>query len=145
MKFVRCAQWWNKNMQLRSNHASALRSAPVFAKRTLRSLTCATLTLATLTLGGCASEGGLIHKAAIGVGFGTEAPKPKEFVTETRPSEPQFVPVGTSISRPVQKKTVSEFKTMEAELDNRLNTDRASGVTAKQLGSTPPPAPPKIN
>ncbi len=103
------------------------------------------MALAALALGGCASEGGLVHKAAIGVGFGTEAPKPKEFVAETRPAEPQFVPVGTSISRPVQKKTVAEFKTMEAELDNRLNADRVSGANAKQLGSTPPPAPPKIN
>jgi hypothetical protein len=105
----------------------------------------ANLGVAALLLGGCASEGGLVHRAAIGVGFGTEPPKSKEFVTETRVEEPKFIPVGTSISRPVPKKTVAEFKTMEAELDNRLNTDRASGVTAKQLGSTPPPAPPKLN
>jgi hypothetical protein len=95
--------------------------------------------------GGCASEGSLGHKAAVLTGFGTESPKTKDFVVETRQPETRYVPVGTSITRPTPKLNEAAFRQMESGLDTRLSADKAAAEEAKKLGSTPPPAPPKVN
>jgi hypothetical protein len=77
--------------------------------------------------------------------IGTESPKTKDFVVETRQPETRYVPVGTSITRPTPKLNEAAFRQMESGLDTRLSADKAAAEEAKKLGSTPPPAPPKVN
>jgi hypothetical protein len=93
--------------------------------------------LAALSLGGC----GVVRGAAELTDLATKPGEPKPFVTETRPQDPKYIPIGTTVSRDARRKTVEEFKGLEADLDARRISNEAAGTQAKELGSTPPPAP----
>lgn len=72
----------------------------------------------------------------------TKPGEPKPFVTETRPQDPKYIPIGTTVSREAKRKTVDDFKALEAELDAKRISNEAAGTQAQDLGKAlPPPAP----
>lgn len=96
--------------------------------------------LVALALGGCEATRGLAEVTDLA----TKPGDPKPFVAETRPQDPRYIPVGTSISRDTKRKTVDEFKQLEAELEARRASNEAAGSQAQQLGKTPPPKPAEL-
>ena len=95
-------------------------------------------------LGGCEAARGVAELTDLA----TKPGDPKPFVTETRPQDPKYIPIGTTVSREAKRKTVDEFKKLEAELDAKRISNEAAGTQAQQLGKVlpppaPPPAPPK--
>lgn len=90
-----------------------------------------------LLLGGCTA----VDSAAELAGLKTNSGEPKAFVIEQRRPDADYVPVGTTISRPAKRKTVEEFKKLEAELQAKQISNEAAGTQARRLGNTPPPAP----
>jgi hypothetical protein len=60
-------------------------------------------------LGGCEATRGVAEMADLA----TKPGEPKPFVTETRPQDPKYIPIGTTVSRPAKRKTVDEFKKLE--------------------------------
>lgn len=91
-------------------------------------------------LGGC----GAVRGVAEITDLATTPAEPKPFVVETRPQDPRYVPVGSTISRDAKRKTVEEFKKLEAELEAKRISNVAAGTQAQSLGNTPPPAPAKL-
>ena len=90
-------------------------------------------------LGGCEAARGVAELTDLA----TKPGDPKPFVTETRPQDPKYIPIGTTVSRPAKRKTVDEFKKLEAELEAKRISNDAAGAQAQQLGKVlPPPAPP---
>ncbi|MBA4220622.1 hypothetical protein [Bosea vestrisii] len=90
-------------------------------------------------LGGCEAARGVAELTDLA----TKPGDPKPFVTETRPQDPKYIPIGTTVSREAKRKTVDEFKKLEAELDAKRISNEAAGTQAQQLGKVlPPPAPP---
>ncbi len=95
--------------------------------------------LAGAALGGCEAARGVAELTDLA----TKPGDPKPFVTETRPQDPKYIPIGTTVSREAKRKTVDEFKKLEAELDAKRISNEAAGTQAQQLGKVlPPPAPP---
>lgn len=93
-----------------------------------------------LILSGCAGDGS-VKGLAEATGFATTAQEAKPFVKETRRAEADYIPVGTSVTRAAPRKKPEEFKKLEAELEAKRLSNDAAGNQAKELGSTPPPAP----
>lgn len=90
-------------------------------------------------LGGCEAARGVAELTDLA----TKPGDPKPFVAETRPQDPKYIPIGTTVSREAKRKTVDEFKKLEAELDAKRISNEAAGTQAQQLGKVlPPPAPP---
>lgn len=75
-------------------------------------------------------------------GFTTRVGDPKPFVVEARPPDPQFLPVGVSVTRDAPRKTIADFKTIEQSLDAAKGSNESAGAQARTLGATPPPLPP---
>lgn len=97
--------------------------------------TAVALVLVAGLLGGCARGVAELTDLA------TTPGEPKPFVTETRPQDPQYVPVGSTVSREAKRKSVEDFKKLEAELEAKRTSNEAAGVQAQELGKTPPPKP----
>lgn len=93
--------------------------------------------LAGAALGGC----GAVRGAAELTDLATTPGEPKPFVTETRPQDPKYIPIGTTVTRQAKRKTVDEFKALEAELEAKRISNEAAGAQAQGLGKTAPPAP----
>ena len=93
-----------------------------------------------LGFGGCAGDGS-VKSAAEVVGLATTAQESKKFVQETRPANPQYIPVGTVATRTAKRKTVDEFKALETQLEAKRSANDAAGAQARTLGTTPPPKP----
>ncbi|WP_332688642.1 hypothetical protein [Bosea sp. (in: a-proteobacteria)] len=104
--------------------------------RTSSKAACAAVLLGAL-LGGC----GAVRGAAELTDLATTPGEPKPFVLETRPQDPRYVPVGSAVTRDAKRKTVDEFKKLEAELEAKRVSNDAAGAQAQSLGKTPPPAP----
>ena len=97
------------------------------------------LLLVAIALGGCESARGI----AEATDFATTPGQPKPFVVETRPQDPRYIPIGTTVTRQAKRKTVEEFKKLEAELEAKRISNDAAGSQAQSLGKVlPPPAPP---
>jgi len=111
-------------------------------RRTHISLRAAGLVLlAGAVLGGCEAARGVAEMTDLA----TKPGEPKPFVTETRPQDPKFIPIGTTVSREAKRKTVAEFKALEAELDAKRISNDAAGAQAQSLGKVlPPPEPPPM-
>lgn len=109
-------------------------------KRTEISLTAAGFALfAGVALGGCQAARGVAEMTD----FATTPGEPKPFVVETRPQDPRYIPIGTTVTRQAKRKTVDEFKKLEAELEAKRISNEAAGSQAQSLGKVlPPPAPP---
>jgi hypothetical protein len=109
-------------------------------RRTEISLKAAGLVLlAGAALGGCGAARGVAEMTD----FATTPGEPKPFVVETRPQDPKYIPIGTTVSREAKRKTVDEFKKLEAELEAKRTSNEAAGSQAQSLGKVlPPPAPP---
>jgi hypothetical protein len=111
-------------------------------KRILSSLgTAGTVLLFGLALGGCEATRGVAELTDLA----TKPGEPKPFVVETRPQDPKYIPIGTTVSRQAKRKTVDEFKKLEAELDAKRISNEAAGSQAQSLGKVlPPPASPPL-
>ncbi|RXT56507.1 hypothetical protein B6S44_05420 [Bosea sp. Tri-44] len=109
-------------------------------RRTEISLKAAGLVLlVAAVLGGCGAARGVAEMTD----FATTPGEPKPFVVETRPQDPKFIPIGTTVTRQAKRKTVDEFKKLEAELEAKRTSNEAAGSQAQTLGKVlPPPAPP---
>lgn len=92
-----------------------------------------------VAVAGCAGEG--TKAIAEAAGMATTAAEPKPFVQETRPADPAYIPVGSSVTRQAARKPVEDFKKMEAELEAKRAANEAAGTEARSLGATAPPAP----
>ena len=114
----------------------------MIGKRTEISLKTAGLVLlVSVALGGCEAARGVAEFTDLA----TKPGDPKPFVTETRPQDPKYIPIGTTVSREAKRKTVDEFKKLEAELDAKRISNEAAGTQAQELGKVlPPPAPPPL-
>ena len=107
-------------------------------RRTKISLRAAGLALLVgLALGGCEATRGVAEMTDLA----TKPGEPKPFVLDTRPREPKYIPIGTTVTRSAKRKTVEEFKALEAELEAKRISNEAAGTQAQGLGKTPPPAP----
>ncbi len=84
---------------------------------------------------------GCSREVSEATGFATTTQEAKPFVRETRPASTEYIPVGTSAVRQAPRKQVTEFKSIEAELEAKRISNEAAGAQARQLGATPPPAP----
>ena len=104
--------------------------------RTSSKVVCAAALLGLL-LGGCEA----VRGAAELTDMATKPGEPKPFVLETRPQNPNYVPVGSTIKRDAKRKTVEEFKKLETELEAKRISNEAAGSQAQSLGKTSPPAP----
>lgn len=96
-----------------------------------------------LALGGCAGDGPVKTVAEV-AGMATTPQESRKFVQDTRPTDSQYIPVGTVAKRDATRKTVPEFKAIEAQLEAQRTSNDAAGTQAKQLGSTPPPKPAEV-
>jgi hypothetical protein len=95
--------------------------------------------LVAAALGGCQAARGVAEMTD----FATTPGEPKPFVVETRPQDPRYIPIGTTVTRQAKRKTVDEFKKLEAELEAKRISNEAAGSQAQTLGKVlPPPAPP---
>ena len=75
----------------------------MIGKRTEISLKAAGLILLVGTaLGGCGAARGVAEFTDLA----TKPGDPKPFVTETRPQDPKYIPIGTTVSRQAKRKTV---------------------------------------
>jgi hypothetical protein len=88
-----------------------------------------------LLLSGCTKD------IAEATGFATTPQESKPFVKETRQAEADYIPVGSSVTRAAPRKKPEDFKKLESDLEAQRISNEAAGNQAKQLGSTPPPAP----
>lgn len=77
-------------------------------------------------------------------GFTTRVGEPKPFVLEARPVNPDYLPVGVTVTRTARKKTAAEFKAIEQALDAAKGSNESAGSQARALGATPPPKPPPV-
>lgn len=111
-------------------------------RRTQISLKATGLVLfAGVVLGGCEATRGVAELTDLA----TKPGEPKPFVVETRPQDPKYIPIGTTVSREAKRKTVDEFKKLEAELDAKRISNEAAGAQAQTLGKAlPPPAAPTL-
>jgi hypothetical protein len=91
-------------------------------------------------LAGCEAARGVAELTDLA----TTPAEPKPFVAETRPRDPKYIPVGTTISRDAKRKTVEDFKKLEADLEARRSRNEAAGAQAQQLGKTEPPKPAQL-
>lgn len=106
-------------------------------------LTVAMLAAAGLVLAGCAGDEGF-KGVAEAAGMATTPQESKAFVRDARPSEVQYIPVGSSVTRAAPRKPVEDYKKIETELEAKQKANEAAGETAKSLGATPPPEPAKV-
>lgn len=105
-----------------------------------KNLVLAMIVPAALALGGCAGDEGFkpIVEAA---GLATTAQEAKPFVRETRPVDPNYIPVGTVVTRTAKRKTVEEFKALESQLEAKRQANDAAGAQARTMGATAAPKP----
>ncbi|RDJ24567.1 hypothetical protein DWE98_12830 [Bosea caraganae] len=88
-----------------------------------------------LVLSGCGKD------IAEATGFATTPQESKAFVKEARQAEADYIPVGSAVTRAAPRKPVADFKKLETDLEAKRISNEAAGNQAKQLGTTPPPAP----
>ena len=88
-----------------------------------------------LLLAGCAGDGS-VRSVAEATGLATTAQEPRIFVQQSRPVDPLYIPVGTVATRQAKRKTVDEFKTLEATLEAKRQANDAAGTRARALGAT---------
>ena len=103
----------------------------------------AVLCLAALT-GACTSSGDQAKPITEVAGFTTRVGEPKPFVREARPVNPDYLPVGVTVTRSAPRKTAAEFKAIEQALDAAKGSNESAGSQARALGATPPPKPPTL-
>ncbi len=75
---------------------------------------------------------------------GDDAPGIEALRQETRQADAEYIPVGSSVTRNVQRKVLEDFKKIESQLEAKRNANEAAGNTARQLGATPAPEPAKV-
>lgn len=96
-------------------------------------------------LGGCVGEGSATRSVAQVTGLATTPQDSKPWVQQTRRAEADYIPVGTAVTRAAPRRSVDEFKKIEAGLESRRQRNEAAGNTAKSLSTSPPPAPAKVD
>lgn len=107
-------------------------------REALRSVAAATL----IGLSACSGDVNPVRDLAVGVGAGPPPANTPEFVTRTRPSTIDYIPVGTSApARPTKARSADEVKAAESEMDALRANNEAAANAARQDGASPLPAP----
>jgi hypothetical protein len=101
---------------------------------------------AALAVSACqtSDDAGPLKTPAKLAGFATTPLESKDFVKETRRGDQTYIPVGTRVERPARKMTPQEFQSIEADLEAQRLRNETAGTAAKAAGTTPPPAPLKV-
>ena len=103
------------------------------------------LLVGALAVGAAGCAGGGTKVIAEAAGMATTPQEAKPFVQETRPANPAYIPVGSSVTRQAPRKPVDDFKKLEAALEAKRQANEAAGNQARSLGSaTVPPQPAKL-
>jgi hypothetical protein len=96
-------------------------------------------------LGGCVGEGSATRGVAEATGLATTPQESKPWVQQTRRAGADYIPVGTVATRAAPRRSVEEFKRIEAGLESRRLRNEAAGNTARSLATTPAPAPAQVD
>ena len=105
----------------------------------------AAATAVLVAFGGCAGAGGVVRGPAEVTGLATTPQESKPWVQQTRRAEADYIPVGTAVTRAAPRRSVDEFKKIEAGLESRRQRNEAAGNAAKSLSTSPAPAPAKVD
>lgn len=102
--------------------------------------------LALLALPACTMvEGNPLKEAANAAGIGPKAVAAPDFVANSRPSAPDYLPIGLSAPPPATRpRSAAKVKDLEAELSAARGHNTARGAQAQRAGAAvkPKPAPP---
>lgn len=106
-------------------------------------LRAAALTLAlALAQAGCAAEVNPLRGVAEATGFATKPKDTSDFVTQSRPADSSFMPIGTpQQARPTPAKSKDEVKKIEQSLEATRTNNEVAGKSAQAAGQTPAPTP----
>lgn len=96
-------------------------------------------------LGGCVGEGSATRSVAEVTGLATTPQDSKPWVQQTRRAEADYIPVGTTAARAAPRRSVEEFKKIEAGLESRRQRNEAAGNAARSMSTSPPPDPAKVD
>ena len=97
---------------------------------------------ALIGLAACAGDVNPVRDVAVSLGAGPPPANTPEFITKTRPTSLDYIPVGTSAPpRPSKARSADEVKAAESEMDSLRKTNEAAANAARQAGASPPPAP----
>jgi hypothetical protein len=100
---------------------------------------------AIVVLAACSGDTNPVRDALVAVGAGPKTAATPDFVAQSRPTNLDYLPVGTETPpRPTKAKTADEVKAAEAEMDSLRAQNEAQGRTAVQAGATPAPEPAKV-
>jgi hypothetical protein len=93
-------------------------------------------------LAACSGDANPVRDIAAGVGAGPTMANTPDFVRESRPTNLEYVPVGTAApARPTAARTATEVKAAEAEMDALKARNDAAARAAIHAGATPAPKP----
>ena len=93
---------------------------------------------AALALAACAADTNPVRDVFVATGIGVEKRQGGAFIVDSRPTDPEYMPVGVSAAPRADKaKDANKVKAAEAEMDKRRATNETEAVAARQLGATP--------
>lgn len=78
-------------------------------------------------LAGCMGDANPVRDQFNAVGIGPKAVTAPDFVAQSRPSELDYVPVGTAARERPRAKTAAEVRSLEAELEAARGRNAARG------------------
>lgn len=94
--------------------------------------------LLTLALAACTSGGEAVRSIAVATGLRAETPQAAEFVTQSRPENLDYMPIGVQpperATRPRDAKGTEQLK---QELEERRRANEAAAAEARSLSSAP--------
>ncbi len=98
--------------------------------------------------GPCAGDFNPVRDAAVATGLGAERKKGPDFVSQSRPAELTYAPIGAQPKRSMASKGVPGVKAVEAQMDAARTANEARGKEAREVGAAvkplqaPAPPPP---
>ncbi|ALA16123.1 MULTISPECIES: hypothetical protein [Chelatococcus] len=117
---------------MRRSLRGLFQSAP--ASRACRALP----VLLPLVLAACTSGGEAVRGVAVATGLRAEAPQSAEFVTQSRPEDLSYMPIGVQPpARAIRPRTADEAERLKQELEARRRANEAAASEAKALSATP--------
>lgn len=109
-----------------------------------RTLRFVLLTTACATLGACSSDTNTVRDLAMASGITGGEPKPApDFVSRTRPADPEFMPIGRQPPpRATRAKSKDAVASAEGDLARTRSFNEARGNQARRAGAGPAPTVP---
>ena len=104
---------------------------------------CPLAAVLTLALAGC-GDANAVRDLALATGITGGEPKPApDFVSRTRPAEPDYVPTGAAPPGRTRPKDKDRVADAETELNGIRSRNERRGAQARRAGATPPATAPK--